>query len=587
MTARLKRTDDPTSVLKLELGTVLGRYAKRPPFDGQPLLAPFNEADTETWVPPVWVKQKGGDKFKLQAPSTPWRACTRVLTLLQDRLREAGNKAIIAAWINRHLPKPPKGTKAKDVVPGQQLFPGTVIYRELTAQVVGGDPKQGAFVPRVSADVVAATSRRIDQLCSRLWKPKLPKMVALDERWPLFFRPTGWCFVDPDCRTIAFNADGTWWHVELRIPRPKKGSNTKRAAQKAAYVNATLERLAVGEADRGKPTAQAPVAPDKWIASTLALFPDERKWIAALSYRYPARAPYPVENALVVHCGLRTFAAYQDVATLVGHGRGRVEYVDGSQLLHRKFQFRRQRQRLMRSARKFASHGRGHKHQARAFRVRQTERAFVDDWLRRRAHRIVNIARERKAKLFVAALTDVRKRAEAGDLPKGVKVAVHQAPWYRFRMFIEQAASKVGVPVETYAPVYHTQRCPNPMCGHTDKAACHYGKKWLHVCVKCGRTQGLEGVAITNAIWDLAREGRIELPDRAKYQDYFDKIEDQLAAQEQERQAQREASHLTSLGDERFGAVPNDNKQKQEVKAKPTKRKKNRSKKATQTRKSA
>jgi IS605 OrfB family transposase len=363
--------------------------------------------------------------------------------------------------------------------------------------------------------------------------------------------------VGKDGREIAFNFDGTWWRVGLRLPR-KKGR--KRPAD--PYVMATLKRIVAAEDARGVPHEQALATADRWIPSTLGLQKKAGKWFALISYRQPMRPQIQVQNVMVIHCGLRVFAVANDLQGMLT--RRRAEWIHGSPLLARKFRFRKQRQKIQRETRKYAVHGRGHAYQARN-QIDDKERAFVDDWLRRRALRIVNLAKERNAKIFVMSMDNIRKRVERSDLPDGIRVAVHQAPWFKFRTFIEQDAKKLGVPVETYTPWWHTQRCPNPACATRSAAFPHYDRTWRFHCTACGYEQNIEVVALQNALWDLANEKRIELPAGVDTTVIFRAIKEEAQEAAETRRKNREKAHFTPLGAERFGGETFRSKEKRGV----------------------
>lgn len=489
-----KEKTERTSVLTLQVVTALARTARPPKFDAPPpaeaaQLVPCGPVDG--WRPPIWAKN--GAKWGLVVPTNPWRTFERVLALVQKRIRVAGNQTIIELWLNHNKPK------------DERTAPGTIAYRTLCAHLVGGDPKQGEEVPHVASDVSAAVSRRIEKLCDTLWGRKTPTIPTLSERWPIWLRPSGWRFTSKNGREIAVNIDGTWWQLGLALPRASK----KGKRPPDPYVFTTLRRMVAAEHLRGKTHEEAVPTADLWVPSTLGLRRKGKKWYAMLSYRQPLRPPLPVQNALIVHLGLRAFAVAIDLDGVLG--RKPALWIDGRSLHARKFAFRKQYQRLQRDARKFATHGRGHKYQGRRF-VDEKEQAFVDDWLRRRAARIVQQAKRTNARIFVMSTTGMRDRVDASDLPHGVKLATHRVPWFRFAVFIEQAAQREGIPVEPYTARYHTKRCPNPACGVISASAPRYDKTWRFVCPACKWEASIETVAAHNAVWDLAHAGRIQLP---------------------------------------------------------------------------
>jgi IS605 OrfB family transposase len=514
---------DRTSVIKFEISRVLGRYA-RPPSDDEStgeltgeLLAPFSDKGE---LPFIWRRRKDSDKFDKVKPTSPYVALDRVLKLAQGQLRRAGDKALIAMWLNASLPLPPlldpddklSSVRAKPGN-GERLHPGTVAYRTVAA-VANEIPKgkEGEHV-RVGSGVCAATGRKLEQLFKLHYAKNVVPRVG--DRWPVSFRPTEWqLFRVGKVTSIAFNIDGTWWHVKLALPRSKHKNWHKH--QRAAQVMGVLGRVLAGESSRGVKAETAPVSEKVWIPSTLALIPKHGKWQVIISYRLPLVQPLEVPNAMVIHCGLRVFGLAQDLAGL--RSRGPVTWISDNGLIGRRFRFREQRRALAHSMRKWSQHGRGHKYQARMLDVDGRERAFVDDWLRRRARRLVALAKARSARIFVGTMLNARARVENSDIPENVRLATHQAPWFKFREFIAQAASKEGIPVETYIQRDHTRRCP--CCGAKgpgQENAPDYGKPWAFMCRNTGCSRkdmalSLDRVVHENAFIDLHNAGRLKLP---------------------------------------------------------------------------
>jgi IS605 OrfB family transposase len=144
------------------------------------------------------------------------------------------------------------------------------------------------------------------------------------------------------------------------------------------------------------------------------------------------------------------------------------------------------------------------------------EAGWVTNWLRRAARRIVHLAVEKKAAIYFMDLVNIRKRVEEGsDLPDYVRERVHQAPWFKLRIYIQEAAAKAGIPVHLYKPYYHTKRCPH--CGDTSSSNPNYDR-WRFVCGKCGYTGHLDRIGIENAFVDLGHTREIQLPPSSDYE---------------------------------------------------------------------
>jgi transposase len=531
-----------TSIIRLEINSVIGRYTRPPKNGSTPLVAPFSE--TPAWLPLVWEKEPDADpdkkaKFRLAEAKSAWRAFTRVLVLIQDRIRIAGNKAIVKMWINRELPLPaldPASTKKGKRLPpkeGERRPGGTIAYQTLIAEAPGGDAKQGQHVPKISSDVLAATSRRIDKLTATLWKRKIPTIPCISDRWPIYLRPQGWRFTGADGKQLAFTIDGTWWEVRLAIPR-KPG----RRGKPDSYVYSTLAKVLTGDPYRGDPNASP--TPKAWIPSTLALQKGkDGKWYVLIGYKHPLREPkVTANNVMIVHCGLRIFALAHDLeSSLSGQGS---ETFPGADLINARKSFR-DRRRSIQGARQLRRPGRGHKYQALRAHLDHREHQWVESWLRRLTSVIIRKAlKQRVDTIFFPTFKDIRKRTQnRSDLPNGVRLAVHQAPWFKFGVFLKEACAKHGIGFDTFTPYYHTQRCP--LCGHVSKASADYGKRWRFQCTneKCEYMRNLEQVAIQNAFLDLAAAGRITLPAGSSYDALLRKYDEVYRRRREEAEALR------------------------------------------------
>lgn len=499
---REARKQQLTKVLRLEIATAVWRTTRTAPSmrrrDEKPTgtpLAPFGSS-TEGWLPTVRRRDATG-KWNDSLPGSPARALFEVLWRLQRRVRSTGNAALLAMLKESDKTKV---VDAKKQLASNERYPfETIAYRAVVKAYP--DSKE---LPVVSSGGLCATlSQKVAKEFTDWIKSKQrDRFPMLSDGWPVWTRKDSWRITRDDGLNIAFNLDGTWWEIGLKIPR----KNTRQSAD--PFVLRVLERLVKGEPQRGSsgvPTATT------WMAGEIGFQYRNSKWYALIQYRQPKPKPFEGQNHMVVHCGLRTFAC---AATLDEIRTGRVGIrEDLLDLNNRKARFRAQRKDIARAQRR---RGLGHGYASVWGRNKATltatdyvaKRAYVDDAetrftenvLRRLAARVARRALARGAVVHFMNLENIRTRTQHSDLPGRIKVRVHQAPWFKFKEFLQQKLAAHGATVEPYEARYHTQRCP--ACLHVSAAAPNY-KRWKFACTRCGYSNDLETVAVANAFVDL------------------------------------------------------------------------------------
>ena len=474
-----------------------------PPVDDP--LAPFGNAKTG-WLPQVRRKDAQGVWNNISPPS-PSVALFEILKRLQQRVRIAGNAALLS------MLKESDKTEvvgANEIAKQNERYPfETIAYRT----VVKAYP-DATYLPVVSSGgLCAALSQKVaKEFKSWIGSRQRDRFPMLSDGWPVWTRKDSWRIVRDDGLNVAFNLDGTWWEIGLKIPR----KNTKMPAD--PFVMRVLERLVKGEPlrrDGGAPTVSA------WVPGEIGFQFKRGKWYALIQYAQPKPKPFEGQNHMVVHCGLKTFAC---VATLDEIRTGRIGIrEDLLDLNNRKARFRAQRKDLARAQRR---RGLGHGYSSMRGRnkprltsadlaakrvwVDDAESRFTENVLRRLAARVARRARAAGAIVHFMALDNIRVRVQHSDLPGRVKVRVHQAPWFKFREFLGQRLAAFGAEIVPYKPYYHTQRCPG--CGAISAAAPNY-KRWKFACVRCGYSNDLETAAVANAFVDL---GLLSVKEAAK-----------------------------------------------------------------------
>lgn len=492
------RADQLTKIVRVEIVTAVARTSRPPKMrdrDAPPIpdLAPFTAQDA--WIPTVKRRDKKTRKWHDVVPDSPRAACFEMLHRCQRRLRHAGNAAMIELFRAARLPlgemtetvgKGGKPKKTRVVEPGKSRDTFDTIAYQTICEEWPSDT-----LPNVSARVCSALARRVQTMFTKWLKSdSRDRISTVTEGWPIPIRADAWCFTRADGLNLAFNLDGTWWEVGLRIPR----KNLKAPAD--PYVMRTLARVAAGEGERGKPSA----VPNSrvWIPGEVGFQFRSGKWYALIQYRQPKPKKAVDQNHMVIHCGLRNFVLAVTLDEALQRRRGIID--DGLDLIRQKYVFR-MRRREMQRARKFRSGGHGHAHQKAKLSLEDRDRRWTENWLRRRAARIVNHAAATKSVIHIMALKNIRTRAQHSDLPGHVKVRVHQAPWFKFSNYVHQGATAAGLEVHEFEARYHTVRCPS--CGTKDKAAPNYGPKWKYVCAECGYTNDLDRTAVDNAFVDF------------------------------------------------------------------------------------
>jgi len=493
-----KRADQLTKIVRVEIVTAVSRTSRPPKMRDRdappvPTLAPFTDQDA--WIPTVKRKNDKTGKWHEVSPHSPRVACFELLRRCQRRLRHAGNAAMIELFRSARLPlgemvdtigKDGKPNKRRVVENGKtrNTF-DTVAYQTICEEWPSDD------LPNVSARVCSALARRIQVMFKKWLKSdNRDRISTVTDGWPIPIRADAWCFTREDGLNLAFNLDGTWWELGLRIPR----KNLKAPAN--PYVMRTLARIAAGESSRGNPSA----VPNSrvWIPGEVGFQFRGGKWYALIQYRQPKPKRVVDQNHMIVHCGLRNFVLAVTLDEALQRRHGIVD--DGLDLIRQKYVFRLRRREIQR-ARKFRKHGHGHAHQKAKLSLDDRDRRWTDNWLRRRAARIVNKAVATKSVIHMMDLKNIRTRAQHSDLPGQVKVRVHQAPWYRFGDYIKQRAAASGLEVHEFEARYHTVRCPK--CGKKDKTAPNYGPAWRYTCTECGYTNDIDRTAVDNAFVDF------------------------------------------------------------------------------------
>lgn len=505
--SRKARAEQMTRVLRVEIGTVVSRTSRPPSMrkgdePPTPTLAPFT--DTPAFLPEIEIRDKETGKRRKELPKKPFTALDRILHLVQYKIRIVGNNACHLMHAQAHLPlvepqpvldangNPIPGPKGKPLekripVPGvsRHTF-DTIAYQSITSSWPAT-----TGIPNLSARNGSALAQKISKMFTRwMSNNKSTAIPAVDAHWPIPIRTDAWCITREDGRNLAFNLDGTWWEVGLRARK----KNRKGPADKFVFAN--LRKIAVGEVHRGKATA----VPTKsmYLPGDLMLQFRRKKWYALICYRQPKPPTRTAPDHLVVHCGLKNFVT---AATLDEIERGRrILQIDGIDLIEKKRVFRLRNRELQRS-RQLVKPGHGHRAMHAKLSLDDKGRAWTDAWLRRVAGRVVRRAKAANATVHLMELANIRTRAQNNsDLPDEVKVRTHQAPWFKFALYVKEGCEKLGLPVVTYKARYHTMRCPH--CQTIDRHSVNY-RKWLFDCIMCGYRKNIERVAIENAFLDM------------------------------------------------------------------------------------
>lgn len=487
-----QRKHELQGALRMEIATAVGR-SKGP--RGPSTLVPFGKEPA--WLPTVMQKAKNGNWKKARKP-TPNAAFFKMLELYQGRIADVGNVMVAEMWTQMQMSKIEKGVPSVDA------------YKILRRMWHNTD------VPQIASQTASGMARKIYQACARFWgnSPKKyktrNKVVEIKDDWPIWIRADAWRFKRDDGFNLAFDLDGTWWEIGLRAPR-KRG---KKPAD--PYVFSTLRKIAAGENKRNKPDEK----PDSihWIPTTLGLQKRKGKWFALISHRYPKPPEMAVPNKMVVHCGIKNFAVAMDLQGALKRAGGL--WIEGDVLFDQKWRFR-YRRRMIQQARKVRRHGHGH--QAQIDILESREKDWVDTWVKRVAATVVARARRFKCAIYCMDTTDIRKDAEASDLPEHVRKAVHRAPWYKLRQAIEHAAAKAGIPFKPYTPFFHTKRCPR--CGTSSDSYPNY-KTMRFACTNCGHEGHLDRIGVENAFVDLGHQKEITLPPSSDYVKAIRRIEE-------------------------------------------------------------
>jgi len=519
---REKRKHEMLGILKLEVATALDRCK-----DPISFLSDVPEkrehfipvaGGKHAWLPKVWVspKDKNGKKIEnappvLEEPRTIARAFFRVLTLIQKRVRIAGNAAIRSMWLNLDKPLPALDTTQQDPEKKKRvrLEPraderevlGTLAYRVVGRELVGGMDEER--VPQVSSSVTGAMSRRLAEAFTKSLKKVAigeESVMNIKDSWPVWLRPTGWRFSRRDGMNISVNLDGTWWNLALRLRKAKQDN----------YVRGVLSRVAAGEYLR-KDLATAVPTQDVWAPGTMGLYREDNKWFVLLQYRRPKPPVLAVKNNIIVHCGLKVFTVALTVEEALNRSQGFWVFGDG--FAARRGRIRARRKEIQRCS-QLRVPGKGHMYQVNRFKLDNDEAEVVDSFCRKVAARIVGKAINTRSKIWLPELRNIRKRAEESDLDPWIKVAVHQAPWFKIVDYVTQDAAKHGVEVEKFKTFYHTRRCPS--CGSLNEAALDF-KNWRFNCVKCTYSGHIDRIAIENAIIDLSLAKKVDLPQNSRY----------------------------------------------------------------------
>jgi len=114
-------------------------------------------------------------------------------------------------------------------------------------------------------------------------------------------------------------------------------------------------------------------------------------------------------------------------------------------------------------------------------RMAGREAQFARDTNHRISKQLVKTAHDTGRGLALEDLTHIRERVTAR---RGQRATLHSWSFAQLRSFIEYKAQRAGIPVQAVNPRHTSRTCPNPACGHVDKANRVSQDKF--VCTRCG-----------------------------------------------------------------------------------------------------